>query len=353
MRDRLTVKDFKEELTQLATVLEPFARSIKCLESSHSTLSDVYVFWLAVIARFRDTIKSIDGLVGVGLPKSVVEDITSILNGRHTEMFQGRAVNVYLAALFLDIRMYSSYIHRYWETDCKFIVIGYCRSDVLLRHPAQLSAETWGSQRFTSGVDLLPDHDLRQSFPAYTMTGDYLVELLGRIYNKDPDAPLFSRYANWTQIETAFRNQLMLFTRGLGPFHRVPKLLAEHSYWKSLRTIPTAELLAHLGMVLRSIVPNSMAEERSMSTITKLNTPDRASQKVSTLVDMVAIRQYYKRKENQDSQVSWSIYMHVSYKSLHSTRDTSSSTAHYSVCRSHSDVGGYTKRRCVVCDIGY
>ncbi|KAG9088643.1 hypothetical protein FRC07_012497 [Ceratobasidium sp. 392] len=41
-----------------------------------------------------------------------------------------------------------------------------------------------------------------------------------------------------------------------------------------------------------------MAEERTMSAITKMNSPDRASQKVSTLFDMALIRQYYKREEN-------------------------------------------------------
>ncbi|KDN33334.1 hypothetical protein RSAG8_13576, partial [Rhizoctonia solani AG-8 WAC10335] len=34
-----------------------------------------------------------------------------------------------------------------------------------------------------------------------------------------------------------------------------------------------------------------------MSTITKLNSPDRAAQKVGTLIDMETIRQYYKREE--------------------------------------------------------
>ncbi|KAG9087421.1 hypothetical protein FRC07_012828, partial [Ceratobasidium sp. 392] len=41
-----------------------------------------------------------------------------------------------------------------------------------------------------------------------------------------------------------------------------------------------------------------MAEERTMSVITKLNSPDRALQKVSTLFDMALIRQYYKREQN-------------------------------------------------------
>ena len=123
MLDRVTVKNFKEELAQLSAVLEPFARSIKCLESSHSTLSDVYLLWLAVLARFRDIVKNNEGVVGVGLPKPVIEDTTSILNGRHTEMFQGQAGNVYLAALFLDIRTYNSSSYRCQQTDCVYIII--------------------------------------------------------------------------------------------------------------------------------------------------------------------------------------------------------------------------------------
>ncbi|KAF8759953.1 hypothetical protein RHS01_01414 [Rhizoctonia solani] len=68
-------------------------------------------------------------------------------------------------------------------------------------------------------------------------------------------------------------------------------------YWENLLSVPSADLLAMVGIVLASIVPNSMTEERTMSTITKLNSPDRASQKVSTLIDMVTIRQHYRREE--------------------------------------------------------
>ncbi|KAF8597208.1 hypothetical protein BDV93DRAFT_453421, partial [Ceratobasidium sp. AG-I] len=107
MLDRTEAQSFKEELTQLVTVLEPFARSIKCLESSHSTLSDVYLFWLAILARFREITNSNQSLTGVGLPDSVIEDITSILNGRHAEMFQGQSGQVCSAAFFLDIRAYT------------------------------------------------------------------------------------------------------------------------------------------------------------------------------------------------------------------------------------------------------
>ncbi|KAF8593427.1 hypothetical protein BDV93DRAFT_461223, partial [Ceratobasidium sp. AG-I] len=106
MLNRATVQQFTEELRQFVTVLEPLARSIKCLESSHSTAGDVYHFWLAVLARYHEIFTANNTLQGVGLPESVIEDIKSIVNGRHAEMFQGESQQVYLAAFFLDFRMF-------------------------------------------------------------------------------------------------------------------------------------------------------------------------------------------------------------------------------------------------------
>ncbi|KDN38659.1 hypothetical protein RSAG8_09334, partial [Rhizoctonia solani AG-8 WAC10335] len=57
MLDREKVDHFTAELHQLCTILEPFACSIKCLESSHSTPADVYIFWLAIIARLHELFK--------------------------------------------------------------------------------------------------------------------------------------------------------------------------------------------------------------------------------------------------------------------------------------------------------
>lgn len=38
----------------------------------------------------------------------MISDIKSIVNGRHSEMFQGEPQQVYLAAFFLDFRMFLS-----------------------------------------------------------------------------------------------------------------------------------------------------------------------------------------------------------------------------------------------------
>ncbi|KAF8593070.1 hypothetical protein BDV93DRAFT_516850, partial [Ceratobasidium sp. AG-I] len=53
-----------------------------------------------------------------------------------------------------------------------------------------------------------------------------------------------------------------------------------------------------------------------MSTITKLNSPDQASQKVSTLIDMVTIRQHYKREEKAITKASHSLRPTVRFADL-------------------------------------
>jgi hypothetical protein len=56
--DTIATKTFKYDLEQLLLVIGPIAKSIKCLESSHSTVADVYLFWLAIVASLEDLIEN-------------------------------------------------------------------------------------------------------------------------------------------------------------------------------------------------------------------------------------------------------------------------------------------------------
>ena len=82
----------------------------------------------------------------------------------------------------------------------------------------------------------------------------------------------------------------MRYTRCLAPFHASSDVLTSYEYWEQMLAVPGADLLAYLGVLINSFVPNSMAEEQTMLVFSKLNTPNRASQKVSTLFDMALIR---------------------------------------------------------------
>ncbi|KAG9121819.1 hypothetical protein FRC07_002067 [Ceratobasidium sp. 392] len=204
---------------------------------------------------------------GAGLPELVIQQIIRILNARQMDMFDKKEGRVYLTACFLNTYLF-------------------------VHHSVPLLNETR-----TTNTERLPDLDLRQSMPAYTIAGDFLVKLLGHIYNRDPDAPLFAQYASWPRIHTELRNQFVQFICGHRPFHQTSQIHSEHAYWQSMRAVPGAELIAHLGTILTAIVPNSMSEERTMSTMTKLSSPDRAAQHVSTLIDMATIHQHYRREE--------------------------------------------------------
>lgn len=60
----LAARQFICALQQLTTVLAPVAKSITCLESTHSTVADVYLFWLVVTAEVHRMISE-DGLENV------------------------------------------------------------------------------------------------------------------------------------------------------------------------------------------------------------------------------------------------------------------------------------------------
>ncbi|CUA68969.1 hypothetical protein RSOLAG22IIIB_08222 [Rhizoctonia solani] len=122
------------------------------------------------------------------------------------------------------------------------------------------------------------DSDLRRLLPAYTLSGTYLIRLLGRLHNKSPNSLPFSHYENWLDIKTSFHRQFVSFTRGESPFDkRYDGPQSAREYWEGLLSVPPADLLALVGLLLSSIVLNSMSEQRTMYTITKLNSPDRSS----------------------------------------------------------------------------
>jgi hypothetical protein len=148
------------------------------------------------------------------------------------------------------------------------------------------------------------DQDLRWSVPAYTKAGGFSLRLLARVYNANPSLPLFSSYASdWKYVEAGLHQQLMRYTRCLAPFHAPSDAKTSYDYWERMLAVPGADILGYLGVLINSFVPNSMAEERTMSVFSKFNTPDRSSQKVSTLFDMALIRQFYKN-ESSDNQAS-------------------------------------------------
>jgi hypothetical protein len=87
------------DLKKLLEIIGPFAKSIKCLKSAHSTAADVYLFWLAIVAQLDQV------FVKKQLPEQVKAQIRGITNRRFSGMIDDAPTDVYVAAFFLDPRV--------------------------------------------------------------------------------------------------------------------------------------------------------------------------------------------------------------------------------------------------------
>ncbi|KAF9021139.1 hypothetical protein BDZ89DRAFT_1071710 [Hymenopellis radicata] len=236
---------FNLRLTQLVCVLEPIARAIKCLEGLDTTVGDVWKFYVAITA---------------GYPPELQEAIRKIINSRYKEMIGGERGVVYLAGFYLDPEQLSSPILR--KSQANVLERGIVR----LRGPP--------SDR--------TDQDLRDAMPTYAKVGLFLIQTLYHEMNsRGRDIPACSQYETSTAAVAALKSQFEAYTRQHAPF--------------------SARFIA---IKIFSLLPNSMPEERTVSSFTRMNTVDRASQKAESVVGMTKIRQHNRRVDRMSKQTS-------------------------------------------------
>ncbi|KAG9041166.1 hypothetical protein FS837_012651 [Tulasnella sp. UAMH 9824] len=260
--------NFKLELQKLVRVLRPFALSIKCLESAHSTPADVFIYWFGVMTEYKEIFSTNTD----ELKKKTILEIRGIINRRYLGMVKdGPLGDVYITSFFLKPRY---------------------RDAAALNQPDPLR-RTFVLRKKT-GND---DQDLISSVPirkeTFLRIGKFLCKvLLRREYSQPPSAlaalPDVLKGLDPEFASADLTQQLVTYAKRDYPFN-LPIVDSECPliWWKKLQYHSQASLLA-----LLSICANSMADERTMSKVTKLNTHLRNRQEVQTLVDMIQIASY-------------------------------------------------------------
>ena len=168
---------------------------------------------------------------------------------------------------------------------------------------------------------------LAEEMPAFSIVGKYLIKILTEEIRSMTHPDIFKKYENAHKIGDAMCTALVgyayqdpefKFMRGTMPL----------KYWKQLHKDPGAEVLAAcvicvmchfyerimltcvvsqaLAIKLHSLVANSMAEERTMSDVTQINSPDRVHQSISTIVSIVQVRQHLRCKYPKVSSFAFS-----------------------------------------------
>ncbi|EJD44543.1 hypothetical protein AURDEDRAFT_166329 [Auricularia subglabra TFB-10046 SS5] len=247
-------------LSQLVAVLSPLAKAQKCLESTHVHPGHVLLFWLAALATIQDLFNN--NAETLELPQPVMDQVISIVDRRFDEMFGGPDKAVFKAALFLD--------------------------------PAHVRSALWRKSGYAySATKPQPDDDLRSTIPYYVDIGAYLLRLLQK-HIKAGHVDLLKGVPP-KELATALRVQLPAYARQEFPFNR-DSSGGWRAYWSTLSHHPDGSVLSFLAIKLLSMVPNSMAEERTMSAFTKAQ-DGRSGMQIRSLVSEVQVSQHYAREE--------------------------------------------------------
>jgi len=110
MCKRDNISSFESGLQQLIRILEPLAHACQCLESLKGTASNVYHFWLAVLATYERYIKENNDVDGLQLTEDVIDEICKTVNARWHELTTRPGKSVYVSTFFLDPRALSIFV---------------------------------------------------------------------------------------------------------------------------------------------------------------------------------------------------------------------------------------------------
>ena len=109
-------------------MIGPIAKSIKCLESAHTTVADVFIFYVAFMAEIDDLSKS-NKLI---LLLSVMADIRHLCNKRFNQMINEAPSDIFITGFFL-VPSKNVTPHGLSALSCTYILTPYVPPDCSYR----------------------------------------------------------------------------------------------------------------------------------------------------------------------------------------------------------------------------
>jgi hypothetical protein len=277
---------FESDLDQLLFVIGPIAKSIKCLEASHSTVADVYMFWLAIMASLEDLIKN-DKL---DLPLEVIKQIWRLWNWRFDKMINAAPSDIFVTGFFLVPRASSSV----WFYMLNLIINKGFRDADILKNVNPLAIQPVTIHRANWDHPATASTSVSDKTQTLKQIGTALMTMLKAEY-EEKKQPIRSVPA--AHAATQLRAQIGMYAERKWPFDRPHnESTTPMAWWRNLSEHPDAQILAvtsfllrffifylwflqHLAIKLFAMTPNSMLDERTTSTITWQNSPYRTSEK--------------------------------------------------------------------------
>ncbi|KAG6379979.1 hypothetical protein JVT61DRAFT_10553 [Boletus reticuloceps] len=268
------------DLAKLNGCIGPFAKAIECLEAVHATPDHVTMYWLGITAQLDHVFKH----NSLRLDPSTIDDIRAIMNARFDELIENSPNDLYITAFFLNPEYRDAPIYATGSLnplDIPPIVIATHKGsnvgpsikspkDIILKRVGlslQRMLKAGYGDAYDEGKHKNPAVVMRERNP-----------LLANIHPRHALKDL--------------RTQIRAYVNGIDPFNcKLRSTDTTCDWWVALQQ---DELANALAIKIFSVLPTSMNDERTMSTITWLNSAKRNRQEISTLRDHIQIRQWYR-----------------------------------------------------------
>ncbi|KAJ7215069.1 ribonuclease H-like domain-containing protein, partial [Mycena pura] len=283
---------FKTAIEIYINIVGPMIRSLWSLEAARARGSDVFIFWHAIAATLKHLLEQPTSTTGISL--TLARRITTIFNRRFKKFFENE---FYFVTFCMDPR----YPHdSFLKPDPVPPVASISTSSTSARPPVRSATEIYRS--------------------AFNHVADYLQEILKELLErleKDPEHahPVFVGQDPAVVAEEWY-SQLCAFWTGQYPFDLAIRDGDARKWWQTLVGHPLARFLAVTVLKLFSLTVNSMADERTNSMVTWMNSPLRGRQSVQTIQDMVQVGQFHRSQARAEAATKASYHPVVKFRKL-------------------------------------
>ncbi|KAF5312309.1 hypothetical protein D9619_003512 [Psilocybe cf. subviscida] len=256
---------FQMSLTQFIAVGEGIARAIECLEATSTNPADVYLYWLAVVSHMKQA------LLTSKLPNNVCGQIRQIIITRWQQFFVNGPTNVHKTAFYLN----PSYVHS-----------SIFRNTNPLSFNITLPAK---SPSVPPGI---------KNPGTFKEIGEYLFSLVVTEVKHGRNEYLKTFKNRPVSLSEQYKAQFTAYAQGSYPFTTpLGDGQSPLEWWRGFEGTANGGILAAIAIKLYSVVPHSMADERTMSVVTMINSAQRNRQSVKSVFALAQIRSYYLRQK--------------------------------------------------------
>ncbi|KAF8708093.1 hypothetical protein RHS03_03461, partial [Rhizoctonia solani] len=275
----VTALKFQQDLKELVNILEPFAHALLCLESTRSSLSDVYFFWLGALAALDHHFKfcqTSTPKIAESAPQQHTGDwgrLCCIALKHFNKAINDAPTDGYVTAFFLDPCYHDVAIYASSNACSRQATVPLLVDCLQTSNPQQLNKYILNCVQKQLFAMLKAELEAAKDIPHHPL----------HAYSQDTlvaKEQLHEQFDCYYWADQQFLSQ-----------YPMPNQSALQ-YWHSQKQFEHMFILAHLAEKLFSILPNSMCNKHAGSRLTYLYSKLQTHLDANSMIEQIQFMQW-------------------------------------------------------------